>query len=49
MRAQDKDYGIVMDVLPLEVGAIDGDGGTAGTWTRTWGPIRFATLVIEEV
>lgn len=48
-RTGHRDFDIVMDVLPFEVGALDGDGGTLGTWARSWGPIRFTAPLVQEV
>lgn len=44
-----RDLDIVMEVLPFEVGAIHGEGGTVGAWARGWGPIRFETPQLEEL
>ena len=44
------DYDYITEVLPFEVGAIEGDDGTVGAWHPTWGSIRFprATLKHDE-
>jgi len=44
-----RDFDIVIDVLPFEIAAITGDSGTIGTWSPTWGHIRFPAPVVQEV
>lgn len=36
-----RDYDIVWDVLPFQVMAEQGTGGTKAAWPPSWGPIRF--------
>jgi lipopolysaccharide transport system ATP-binding protein len=36
-----RDYDVVNEVLPFEVGAIRGDDGTLGVWYPSWGPVRM--------
>jgi lipopolysaccharide transport system ATP-binding protein len=48
-RTGKKDFDTVVDVLPFEISAIEGVGGTVGAWPRGWGPIRFAVPSIEDV
>lgn len=43
------EFDILMDVLPFEVGALDGDGGTVGAWHRSWGSVRFPAPLVKEV
>jgi lipopolysaccharide transport system ATP-binding protein len=44
-----RDFDIVTEVLPFEVAAIQGEGGTLGTWARSWGSIRFAPPTLQEM
>lgn len=44
-----KDFDVLLDVLPFEIAAIDGDGGVVGAWPRGWGSIRFAAPSIETI
>jgi lipopolysaccharide transport system ATP-binding protein len=42
------DYDFVLEVLPFEVTALQGDGGGVGSWARNWGPVRFMPALLEE-
>jgi lipopolysaccharide transport system ATP-binding protein len=44
-----RDFDIVTEVLPFEVAAIQGEGGTLGAWARNWGSIRFAPPPLQEM
>ncbi len=44
-----RDFDIVTEVLPFEVAAIQGEGGTLGTWARNWGSVRFSSPPLQEV
>ncbi len=44
-----KDFDVLLDVLPFEIAAVEGDGGVVGAWPRGWGAIRFATPSIEVI
>ena len=37
-----RDFDIIFDVLPFEIGAIAGESGALGAWPPNWGPIRFS-------
>lgn len=43
------DYDFVLEVLPFEVTALQGDEGVVGSWARNWGPVRFMPALLEEV
>lgn len=36
-----RDFDLLAEVLPFEVGAIQGQGNTVGAWHPSWGAIRF--------
>ncbi len=42
------DYDFVLEVLPFEVTALQGDGGGVGSWARNWGAVRFMPALLEE-
>ena len=44
-----RDHDIVLDVLPFEVNAITGEGGTLANWATSWGPVRFPQTHLEIV
>ena len=44
-----RDFDLLAEVLPFEVGAFEGDGATVGSWHASWGAIRFpsARMICE--
>jgi len=44
-----RDFDIIMEVLPFEVAAIEGEDGTVAAWSQHWGAIRFRDVKMLEV
>ena len=44
-----RDFDLLSEVLPFEVGAVEGDGDVVGAWHQSWGAIRFpaARMTVE--
>jgi lipopolysaccharide transport system ATP-binding protein len=38
------DFDTILDVMPFEVRAEEGDGGTVAEWNRGWGPVVLPEL-----
>lgn len=36
-----RDHDVLWEVLPFDITALNGDGGTLGTWYRRWGSVRL--------
>jgi lipopolysaccharide transport system ATP-binding protein len=43
-----REFDVLLDVLPFEVMALEGKGGTIGRWNANWGPIRFPDARVSK-
>ena len=44
-----RDFDIVTEVLPFEIGSLSGEGDTVANWSPSWGAQRFAGVEVSEV